>query len=239
MSCISGVNGNRLDNLILASASKIKVARWKEGLNGFFHLFHIDQLSLLRDELIRLKPEVLLLDHDLPGLEGARGVSSLRRLCPQTKIVMLKGSATDDEEWTMFKAGVRGCCADDMEPSSIITLVQAIQKGELWIRRTLTHRMLEQLEERQRKNPSVAESSLSLIENLTYREYEIAVRVGNGDSNKQIARHFDITERTVKAHLTLVFRKLGVTDRLKVAVILSWDKRQVRRSPLKTQTSAA
>ena len=220
----------QVNNFVLASASQPKFVRWKEGLNGFAHLFHIDSLGVLMDELVRLRPEVLLLDHDLPGLDGAQGVFGLRKLCPVTKIVMLKGSATEEDEWTMFRAGVRGCCADDIDQLSIKIMVEAIQKGELWIRRTLTHRLLEQMEERQSKNSRSTESSLSLLENLTHREYEISVRVGNGDSNKQIAHSLAITERTVKAHLTVVFRKLGVTDRLKVAVILSGDMRQMRRS---------
>jgi DNA-binding NarL/FixJ family response regulator len=55
---------------------------------------------------------------------------------------------------------------------------------------------------------------------LTQREYEIATLVGNGETNKQIARRLDITERTVKAHLTEVFRKLDIADRLKLALIV-------------------
>ena len=59
-----------------------------------------------------------------------------------------------------------------------------------------------------------------LLANLTRRECEIATLVGNGESNKQIARRLDITERTVKAHLTEVFRKLEVADRLKLALMV-------------------
>jgi len=60
----------------------------------------------------------------------------------------------------------------------------------------------------------------NLLENLTKREYEIAILVGRGESNKQIARRLDITERTVKAHLTEIFRKLAITDRIKLALLV-------------------
>jgi len=60
-----------------------------------------------------------------------------------------------------------------------------------------------------------------LLANLTRREHEIATLVGNGESNKQIAQHLAITERTVKAHLTEIFRKLDVADRLKLALIVT------------------
>ena len=59
-----------------------------------------------------------------------------------------------------------------------------------------------------------------LLENLTRREYEIAMLVGKGESNKKIAQHLAITERTVKAHLTEIFRKLQISDRIKLALIM-------------------
>ncbi len=229
MNYVSPLNINPVNNLILASASQAYIARWREGLHGFANLFDIDRLILLRDEMVRLKPDVLLLDRDLPGLDGVRGVFSLRKLCPDTKIVMLRSSGSDEEEWTMFRAGVRGCCSADIAPSSLKTLVGSVQNGELWIRRRLAHRLLEQLKDTQSREDGIIQSSLRLLEKLTQREYEIAVRVSRGDSNKQIANSLDITERTVKAHLTEIFRKLEVTDRLKVAVILSEERRQVRR----------
>jgi DNA-binding NarL/FixJ family response regulator len=69
------------------------------------------------------------------------------------------------------------------------------------------------------------QASVGLINKLTQREYDIAVRVGNGESNKQIANYCSISERTVKAHLTTVFQKLGVSDRLNLALVLSADDR--------------
>ena len=59
-----------------------------------------------------------------------------------------------------------------------------------------------------------------MLEKLTKREYEIATLVGRGESNKRIANRLDITERTVKAHLTEIFRKLQITDRIKLALMM-------------------
>jgi DNA-binding NarL/FixJ family response regulator len=233
MNSTSAAKAHQINNLILASGSKVKFDRWKEPLRGFGNIVHANSLNLLKDELLRLKPEVLLIDNDLPGLDGVKGIHILRKLSPDTKIVVLRSPKSDstEEEWVLFKAGVRGCCPDNLEQSSIVTLVDAIQKGELWIRRTLTNRLLQELEAKQKRTPDFAESSLSLLKNLTHREYEIALRVKNGESNKQIAYSLDITERTVKSHLTEIFRKLSVNDRLKVALILSEDARQEHRVP--------
>ena len=94
-------------------------------------------------------------------------------------------------------------------------------RGEVWIRRSLTAQLLEQLGERMRTATLSRKSEADLLAELTKREREIASLVARGENNKIIARNLDITERTVKAHLTEIFRKLGVTDRLKLAVLIS------------------
>ena len=69
-----------------------------------------------------------------------------------------------------------------------------------------------------------------LLDNLTRREYQIATLVGRGESNKRIAQQLAITERTVKAHLTEIFRKLRISDRVKLALIM----KDAMRSPEQT-----
>lgn len=97
----------------------------------------------------------------------------------------------------------------------------AVQQGELWIRRTLTCRLLDELGLIIREKNQIKQAASNLLVNLTQREHEIATLVGNGESNKQIAQRLSITERTVKAHLTEIFRKLDVADRLKLALIVN------------------
>ena len=201
------------------------VARGKQGKPDISTLQESGHFYLV------LTPEVLLLDYDLLGLEGAYAIADLRSVCPTTKkIVLLNGSASEEEEWNMFKAGVRGCCRNDIEPESLKAIVRAVQQGELWIRRTVVYRLLDQLQGQPYKKNKIDRSVLSRLETLTEREYEIAMRVGQGESNKRIAQSLTITERTVKAHLTQAFRKLGIMDRLKLALILSGEERQVRRA---------
>jgi DNA-binding NarL/FixJ family response regulator len=99
-------------------------------------------------------------------------------------------------------------------------VVTAVQRGELWIRRTLSWHLLNELVTITQEKTKIKQAVGELLANLTQREYEIATLVGNGETNKQIARRLDITERTVKAHLTEVFRKLDIADRLKLALIV-------------------
>jgi two-component system nitrate/nitrite response regulator NarL len=105
-------------------------------------------------------------------------------------------------------------------------VVMAVHQDELWMRRTLTRRLVDELGKSTSKNMAYR-AALSSLNKLTQREYNIAVRVGNGESNKQIAQACAITERTVKAHLTEIFLKLGVNDRLNLALVLSANNRSV------------
>lgn len=184
----------------------------------------INGLSALRHVVAIVKPQILLLDLDLLGLDGSTEIVNLRKLSSDTRIVILTGDITEEMEWELLKAGMRGCCRYDIKPELLCNVVTAVQKGELWVRRTLTCRLIDELGKTTSKYKTYR-ASLGLLNKLTQREYDIAVRVGNGQSNKQIAQACAITERTVKAHLTEVYLKLGVTDRLNLALVLSADER--------------
>jgi DNA-binding NarL/FixJ family response regulator len=206
--------------ILLASSSQDNLSRWEQGIRGLAPIFCSTNLDSVRGELVRIKPKILLLDLDLPKLDGPNGVLGLMKLNPDTRVIILSGTLSDEIEWSLFRTGVRGCCRVDIEPEQLQNVVQAVQQGELWIRRTLSWHLLNELVMITQEKNKIKQAVGELLANLTRREYEIATLVGNGESNKQIARRLDITERTVKAHLTEVFRKLDVADRLKLALIV-------------------
>jgi DNA-binding NarL/FixJ family response regulator len=211
-------------NLMLASPNENRLASWKQGLDGFvITSLMLDRLDKLSNDVVRIKPEVLLLDFDLlrvHRLNGLNDAANLRKLCTEAKIIILGGDLTEDMEWELLKAGVRGCCRNDIEPAFLKQVVMAVRQGELWIRRSLTGRVIDELGKITSKNKAYR-ASHDLLNKLTQREYDIAMRVGSGESNKQIAQSCAITERTVKAHLTEIYLKLGITDRLNLALVLS------------------
>lgn len=206
--------------ILLASSSQDDLYRWERGVGALALIFCSTNIGSLRDELVRIKPKILLLDYDLPKLDGVSGIAALMKLNPDTKVVILSGAITDEIEWGLFRTGVRGCCQRDMEPEQLKNVIMAVQRGELWIRRTLSWHLLNELVVITQEKNKLKQAIGDMLANLTRREYEIATLVGNGETNKQIARRLAITERTVKAHLTEVFRKLDVADRLKLALIV-------------------
>ena len=203
--------------ILIASSCPDTLARCEQGLQGFAAVLTVRQPESLRECLVHLAPQILLLDLGLPGFDGPKGVAALRKANPTTKIIALTGSLSDEAELALFKTGVRGCCRSDIDPQLLKRVVVAIEQGELWIRRSITPRLLDELR-------SLADTHFGRLADLTQREREIAALIGNGESNKQIARQLSITERTVKAHLTGIFRKLGIADRLRLAL-------QVRAQP--------
>jgi DNA-binding NarL/FixJ family response regulator len=211
--------------IILAASHQDRLASWRRSLAGIAcTISMVEKLEMLWDEVVRIKPEALLLDFDLFGLNYSNSVASLRKLCAETKTIVMNGGLSEDMEWELLKAGVRGCCRRDVKPDYLTHVVMAVHNGEMWMRRTLTSRLLDELGKTTSKNKAYR-ATLGLLNKLTQREYDIAVRAGNGESNKQIAQACGITERTVKAHLTEIYLKLDVTDRLNLALALSADNR--------------
>jgi DNA-binding NarL/FixJ family response regulator len=206
--------------ILLASASSELLRSWTQGLEGFSVATAVSDLDALLVAMARTRPEVLMLDVDLPELDGARGTARLMKLNSATKIIALGGEPCDIRELGLFRIGVRGCCRNDIDPRLLPSIVVAIQQGELWIRRTLTPRLLDELGARIRADSEGRRAAMARLADLTRREREIAQLIGNGESNKQIARELTITESTVKAHLTEIFRKVGITDRLKLALLV-------------------
>jgi len=209
------------NNLIIASPNKERIFSWVQGLNGFVKSsITTDRLDILWDEVERIEPEIVLLDLDLLGLKHLSDVARLRKLCTKAKIVIISSTISEDMEWELIKAGVRGCCLHGISSDLLKQVVTAVLQGELWIRRKLNNRILDELGNISSKT-KVYQASHDLLNTLTQREYDIALHVARGESNKAIAQYCAITERTVKAHLSEVFQKLGITDRLNLALIIS------------------
>ena len=206
--------------LLIASSSQDLLARWKQGLYAIDALVEVTTPDLLKTCLARYTPRLLLLDIDFSGLGGASTVRMLWHLSHATRIAVLGEPMSDDAELSLFVAGARGYCRRDSDAETMQRLVRSMLAGELWIRRALIPRLLDELTAGNGR-PAATPVAATWLNELTQREQQIAVMISKGGSNKQIARRLDITERTVKSHLTEIFRKLGICDRLKLALLIS------------------
>ena len=97
-----------MNNMIIASSRQNRLSSWKAGLDGFVNtVLVVDKLTTLSNEVIRLRPKVLLLDFDLVGSNNLLG---LRNICAETRTIVI-GAISEEMEWELLKVGVRGCCA--------------------------------------------------------------------------------------------------------------------------------
>ncbi len=212
------------DGLIVA-ASEIpeRRSRWAAELSGQYEVRPAGSLNALRRALRTYRPSLLLLDLALPRLNEASGITALHLLSPATKILVITHAVDDRAVVALLRAGASGCCFYDTDAATLKKATDFVAKGQMWVSRTVIAFLLDQL-------TSAAEApeggALSVATDprfaeLTPRQREIAALVGTAASNREIAVRLHVTEKTVKAHLTAVFRTLGVTDRLQLALLVS------------------
>jgi DNA-binding NarL/FixJ family response regulator len=207
--------------VMIASADAELRQRWMVGLQNNFTIQEVWDGRVERS-MTDSKPDVLLLDRDLPGMGGVEGLSVLHRLCPSTRIIFFTSRHDEREVINVLKAGARGYCIKEIESSHLRKAVKVIQKDEVWVGRRIICQLLAELtsctEKGQEDRPAQADVYLKY---LTPRERQISLLVSEGSCNKEIASQLNISERTVKAHLTSIFSKLQIPDRLRLGIFLS------------------
>ncbi|MCG0277208.1 MAG: response regulator transcription factor [Thermanaeromonas sp.] len=164
-------------------------------------------------ELAReLRPRIILMDINLPVLNGLEAAKVIRREVPQAEIIVL--TIHEEEEYIMelFRAGVAGYLLKDISAEGLIEAVLQVAQGVPVIHPGVTRKMVRLLTEVSQAGRTTPETT------LTRREREILACVVRGESNKDIAKRLFISEKTVKNHLTRIFRKIGVQDRTQAAI---------------------
>lgn len=153
----------------------------------------------------------------LPGNpdEATALVRSVREALPGARIVAMADSPDDEQALALMELGAVGYCHAYAGPGMLAQVATVVANAGLWVGPSLLQRMIRSAGARVK--PAPADPRLAT---LSPRELEVAERVGTGSSNKEIARELDITERTVKAHLSAIFLKLGTRDRLQLALLM-------------------
>ena len=158
-----------------------------------------------------LKPDVVLLDTTMPKMDGVQVILPIRQKSPETKALMLAAALDEAMIFNSLKAGANGYLPKDSSVSDLTKAIRAVHQGELWIDRKLMSRFFDQ--------QAIADSKGGNLhgrtnEGLTPREQEVLSCLTKGYTNKEIAQDLFISEKTVKTHLSSIFRKLKVTRRL-------------------------
>jgi DNA-binding NarL/FixJ family response regulator len=157
------------------------------------------------------RPDVVLMDLQMPGTDGVSATRQIHDLLPDTQIVILTSFSDRDRIVGALDAGAVGYLLKDAEPDEILVGIRAAARGESPLHPRAARELLVARSDPNRgRDVGTAE--------LTPREVEVLVLVREGLANKQIARRLGISERTVKAHLTSCFQRIGVSDRTQAAL---------------------
>ncbi|WP_374538130.1 response regulator [Chitinimonas taiwanensis] len=162
------------------------------------------------------RPDVILLDLNMPGLSGLETLQLLVQDLPQTAVIILTVSEEADELGQALRDGARGYLIKNIEAEALTAAIRRAHKGEPVIADSMTAKLVAQF----RAQPSAAPSPSAPAERdrLTTREREIVQCLARGESNKEIARNLDVAESTVKIHVQNILKKLNLSSRVQVAV---------------------
>jgi DNA-binding NarL/FixJ family response regulator len=161
---------------------------------------HAVELALER------RPDVVLMDLEMPEVDGIEATRRIVDSCPGARVVVLTAFSDRPRILRALDAGASGYLLKDAEPEELLAGVRAAAAGDAPLDPKAARTVLVERRERQ---PA---------EELTEREREVLFLLAGGLANKQIARRLAISEKTVKAHLTSVFRRIGVFDRTQAAL---------------------
>ncbi len=167
-----------------------------------------------------LLPDVVVLDINMPGLDGIEVTRRIKRECPAAQIVVLTIHDDDQYVFEVVKAGAQGYVLKDIEPGQIVEAIKTVRRGESFIPSNLMSKVLGEFKRMSGElaagvaahDPGVEEGR------LTEREREILRAIAQGLTNREIADRFYISEKTVKNHVSNLLRKLHLTDRTQAAI---------------------
>ena len=156
----------------------------------------------------KARPDVILMDVNMPGTDGIIATKVIKREFPSIKIIALT-IYEDEEVVEMVRAGVSAYVLKDVAGSELIDTIHRVMQGEIVIHPRVANRLVRELNRNDAKKNEIR---------LTKREKDVLDLLVKGNTNKEMADSMFISEKTVKNHLTSIFRKLSVKDRTQAAV---------------------
>ena len=195
---------------------------FREGLRTLLSVQHgievvgeaADGIEAVR-EAVRLKPDVVLMDLQMPQLDGVGATRQLQNECPQSNVVIL--TTFDDDEYVFegLRAGAMGYLLKDVSSETLVEAIHGAAKGESFLQPSIATKVVAEFS---RLTPKAKSPQELMAEPLSQREFQVLQLIAAGASNREIAETLVIAEGTVKNHVTHILEKLGVRDRTQAAL---------------------
>jgi two-component system, NarL family, response regulator LiaR len=158
----------------------------------------------------RQAPDVVLMDLVMPGVDGVEAIRRIRERRPQARVLVLSSFLDDERLFPAVRAGAAGYLLKDVEPRELVRAIRTVHGGEGLLHPAVAARLMDEFAAGAAPRPDA--------DGLTNREREVLTLIARGLPNKLIARELSISEKTVKAHVSSILGKLGLTDRTQAAL---------------------
>lgn len=172
------------------------------------------------DEVIELarsvQPDLVLMDINMPGPNGVEATKAIKREYPEIGIIVL--TIHDDQEYLfeVIRAGAAGYLLKDVSPDQLISAIVEVYYGKGFLHPAMANKLFQEFARLYAKETA---PTVELKDPLSEREMEVLALVTRGMSNREIAKALYLSDKTVKNHLSNIFRKLGVADRTQAALL--------------------
>jgi len=163
---------------------------------------------------LQARPDVMLVDIDLPGMDGVDLVRELAPRLPDTRIVMLTVSSADHHLIDAMRYGAAGYLTKDVAPDALLRSVRSAHAGELAMPRRLAARLVHRFVETSRRSATTDDPALA---SLSGREIEVLRLLADGLTDREIGEALTISPRTVETHVSSILHKLGTRNRAEAA----------------------
>ena len=161
----------------------------------------------------KYEPQVVLMDINMPGTNGIEATKVIKKEMPQVSVVALTVHEEEEYVYELVRSGVSGFLLKDVGPDILIETIIKVADGESVIDPAITTKLLLEF-----NRLAVKQEDNQRVDELTGRELQVLKLIAKGYTNKQIGNELYISEKTVKNHITNIFRKLSVEDRTQAAL---------------------
>lgn len=226
--------------ILLVTQDRELEERCRRATSAHYSLTVVASVAQVSPAVAVALPEVILIDADTLSPPYAEKLQGIIGMPGAGRVIVMTAEYIEDEEVALLRSGVQGCCRRGIDADSLREVLSVTKNG-VWVTSSLLPRLVSELRRYAQPavTPTPAPATLQTpvetpriaperLAALTPRERDIVNLVAEGASNKQVAEELAITERTVKGHLSNVFMKLGVPDRLKLVLFLSGGRQQSR-----------
>ncbi len=205
---------------------------FREGLSGLIQAYKdievVGEAGNVHDAIDlaqRLRPELILMDFGLTDGTGVQATTAILGACPETKVVFLSVEDSNESLFAALRSGASGYLLKNLSTAKLIAAIRGLNSGEAPLSRKMTTEIIQEFS----RPKGHVRPSLPSLSHLTMREVEILQLLAKGYSNQEIAVEYSLSEPTVKNHVHVILKKLGVTNRREAA---HYARQQGLTSPL-------